>query len=289
MKNPIISGNYADPFVYRDGNDYYLVATTEDSNIFEIHHSLDLKHWSAPKTILRAEDIAWAKTNMWAPSLVKHNGYWYFAFCAEGQIGIAVCDTPMGIYRDVLGQPLLPKNTCGIQTIDPSLFQDDDGKTYLLFGNSKCFISEIFLSPDNVYLIGEMRNLSDAFYDQRTESYDVYKPWIFCEGADLVKYRGKYLLTFSVYDFRDYRYNIRYAWADQVTGPYIQPLEDGIDNILIKQRKGITATGHGNLTVYKNRLYCIYHRRDTSKNHYLRNICCNRVIVKGKHLQVKAT
>lgn len=289
MKNPIISGNYADPFVYRDGEDYYLVATSELSDDFEIRHSRDLQHWSAPETILFASDIRWAKTDTWAPSLIKHKGHWYFAFSAEGQIGIAVCDTPMGRYQDVLGCPLLPRQTCGIQTIDPSLFQDDDGKTYLLFGNSKCFISEISLSPDDVHLIGEMHNLSDNFYHERTENCDVYQPWIFCEGADLMKYQGKYLLTFSIYDFRDYRYNIRYAWSDCVTGPYVQPLEDGVENILIKRKRGIYATGHGNLVTYKNRLYCFYHRRDTSKNSYLRNICRNRVAVKGKHLRVKAT
>lgn len=289
MKNPIIPGNHADPFVYRDGDEYYLVATTEGSDKFEMYHSRDLQQWSEPKTILRAADIPWGKTDLWAPALIKADGYWYFVFCAEGQIGIAVCDTPMGEYKEILGRPLLPCQTCGIQTIDPSLFRDDDGKIYLLFGNSKCFISEIFLSPDDVRLVGDMHNLSDEFYHQRTEDFGTYKPWIFTEGADLMKYRGQYLLTFSVYDYRDYRYNIRYAWADNVTGPYIQPLEEGADNLLIRQKAGIYATGHGNLTLYKDQLYCVYHRRDTGKNHYLREICCDRVTVKGKYLSVKAT
>ena len=138
MNNPVISGYHADPFVYRDGEDYYMVCTTEtvgwEGAAFHMFHSTDLQNWSEPAEILDLKkDVAWADKMAWAPALIKKDGYWYFVFCGEQQIGIAVCDTPMGHYRDVLGKPLLGRDTLGTQTIDPSLFADTDGKTYLIW------------------------------------------------------------------------------------------------------------------------------------------------------------
>ena len=139
MKNPIVPGYHADPFVYRDGNDFYMVQTTEgnewEGNVFHCYHSTDLKTWSQPSEIFNlATDITWANHSAWAPSLVKKDGYWYFVFVAEHQIGIAVCDSPMGRYKDVLNRPLIAKEDFpDVYTIDPSLFTDIDGKTYRTF------------------------------------------------------------------------------------------------------------------------------------------------------------
>ncbi len=283
MKNPIIPNYHADPFVYRDGDDYYMVCTTEtvgwEGAVFHIFHSTDLQNWSAPAEILDLKkDVAWADKMAWAPTLVKKDGYWYFVFCGEQQIGVAVCDTPMGHYRDVLGRPLLQRNTLDTQTIDPSLFTDTDGKTYLIWGSSKCWITEISLSPTDVHLVGEQKCLSNDFYWQRTKEPLVYDPTVFCEGADLILYKGRYLLTWSNYDTRDYRYCMRYAWAQRVTGPYIQPLDDEHDNILIQHKGEIQCTGHGNVIEKDGELLVFYHRFALPRNDYHREICCDKIV-----------
>lgn len=294
MNNQIRNGYYADPYVYRNGDDYYLVATSElnrdpvnmKEGYFEISHSRDLVNWSEPKVILDFKDLSWASNNAWAPTLTKYKDHWYFAFSAEQQIGIAVCDTPDGTYRDVIGAPLVEREFMNTQSIDPSLFIDDDGKAYLIWGQRHCLMSEIYLSPEDVHFVGDVRRLCDNFYSQRSIRADHPDNTIYNEGADLLKYNGRYLLTWSVYDFRDYRYNIRYAWADNIWGPYVQPLTEGYDNLMIKRVPDIDATGHGNAVIYKNELYQFYHRMFSPRIGYHRQICCSKIHMIGDRLYV---
>ena len=82
MGNPIIPGYHADPFVYRDGDDYYMVQTTEgagwDGSHFHCYHSTDLENWSEPCEIFNLKtDLSWADRYAWAPSILKKDGYWY--------------------------------------------------------------------------------------------------------------------------------------------------------------------------------------------------------------------
>ncbi len=294
MKNPIISGYYADPFVYRHGDDLFMVPTTEkagwNGSTFHIFHSTDLETWSDPVEIFDLEtDTVWAKSGAWAPSIVEKDGYWYFAFTAEGQIGVAVCDQPMGRYRDVLGKPLVAKGSFeGVHTIDPSFFTDTDGKTYLVFGNGKAMLGEIYLSPDDVHFIGVPKCLSNDFFAQRTATPP--DPSIYCEAPDLIRVGDRYLLTWSCYDVRDPRYCIRYAWAQRVTGPYVQPLDEDHDNILVHRKGEIQCTGHGNVFEKDGQLYLAYHRYAIPRNDYLREICCDKVeFLDDLHLSVTPT
>lgn len=291
--NPIVPKYHADPFAYRHGDDWYLVLTTEaeawEGSKFHIFHSKDLLQWSEPAEILDAADLGWAKSMVWAPTLIEKDGYWYFVFAAEQQIGVAVCDTPMGRYRDVLGKPLIEKNRYGIQSIDPSLFRDTDGKYYLIWGSGRCYISEISLAPDKVELVGETKCLSDDFYWQRSTGYEHgYDPSIFCEGADLIRFKGRYLLTWSVYDTRDYRYSIRYAWAEKVTGPYVQPLDFDHDNFLIRGRGKILGTGHGNVVEKDGELWSFYHRMAQPGYGLHREVCCDKIEIEPDGLHLKA-
>lgn len=297
MKNPILPGYYADPFVYQDGNDYYMVFTTETvqdswdgAGIFEISHSTNLAEWSDPLTILTTKQLSWAEKQPWAPTLTKYQDHWYFFFCAERQIGVAVSDSPMGPYRDVLDCPLIPgPYFMDTQTIDPSVFVDDDGRAYLLWGQKNALLCEIHLSPTDVHLIGKPIVLSDHFLIQRSHPLDQRHIEFYNEGVDLMKFQGRYLLTWSVYDTRDYRYNIRYAWADQVTGPYIQPLTEGQDNLMIRRTPGIDATGHGNPVEYQGELYQFYHRYVMPRAGYHREICCDKIKIDGDILTVIPT
>lgn len=85
MKNPIIPGNHADPFVYRDGNDYYMLQTTEgigwEGSTFHCYHSTDPETWSQPAEIFELKtDVSLANSCAWTPSLVKKDGSFYLAY-----------------------------------------------------------------------------------------------------------------------------------------------------------------------------------------------------------------
>ncbi|MBR2223204.1 MAG: family 43 glycosylhydrolase [Christensenellaceae bacterium] len=179
--------------------------------------------------------------------------------------------------RDILGKPLLPAWSYGFQTIDPALFKDDDGKCYLLWGQGKCYMQEIELSPTEAKLIGEPKSLSDDFYWQCSQNPENFDTTVYNEAPDLIKWNGRYLLTWSIYDTRDVRYQVRYAWADNVWGPYIQPVDEAHDNILIHGQGKVQCTGHAAVNEYNGELYLFYHRFAMPRKGYLRETCCDKI------------
>ncbi len=85
-------------------------------------------------------DVSWADKNAWAPAIAERDGKYYFYFCAEQQIGVAVADCPAGPFKDALGGPLVAKGRLTGQMIDPAVFTDDDGQSYLYWGNGHGYV-----------------------------------------------------------------------------------------------------------------------------------------------------
>lgn len=288
MKNPVIKEKAGDPYILKDGADYYMTATGGGKRgTFVCWHSTDLQNWSEPVTILDLADLSWAKENAWAPSMVEQDGYYYFAFCAEQQIGIAVCDSPMGTYHDILGRPLVAKTDYDFQTIDPVFLKDDDGKIYMAFGQGKCMMSEIKLTPESAEFVGEMVCLSEMLYRQASKSPDVEDKSLYNEAPDLIKIGDRYLFSWAIYDVLDYRYGMRYAWSKNPMGPYIMPLDFDHDNILLMGVHGITGCGHACVTEYNGEYYITYGRHTKNRiEAFGRDMCCEKITFLDEwHLQ----
>ena len=82
---------------------------------------------------LKVEDVPWADKQMWAPDAACKNGTYYFYFPAKDKqgcfrIGVAVSASPMGPFKPE------PKPIEGSFSIDPAVFTDDDGESYMYFG-----------------------------------------------------------------------------------------------------------------------------------------------------------
>lgn len=82
---------------------------------------------------LHVKDVAWAERQMWAPDAARKNGKYYFYFPAKRkdgifQIGVAVGDSPVGPFTPE------PEAIKGSYTIDPAVFEDNDGTFYMYFG-----------------------------------------------------------------------------------------------------------------------------------------------------------
>ena len=94
--NPVFScpGDSGDPFILQDRGKYYLTMTGGGgcgTDKFVCRVSGDLDTWGEPIVILDLKrDTPWARENAWAPTMVENDGHYYFAFCADQQIGIAV-------------------------------------------------------------------------------------------------------------------------------------------------------------------------------------------------------
>ncbi|NMO97328.1 family 43 glycosylhydrolase [Paenibacillus lemnae] len=268
---PTLSGAWADPFLLKDGEDYYLYPTKDSVgwvyDKFHVFHSKDLMHWDGPYLALDLADVSWASQSAWAPGINKYNGKYYMYFSAETQIGVAVADSPLGPFRDMLGRPLITKDEYNCQSIDADLFVDEDNQPYLLWGQGKCWIAP--LNEDMVTFKREPVLLSKPLYTARGKDPDVFDHGVYNEGPHLQKVDGRYLLTWSNYDTRDPRYQICYGVSDHVYGPYEAPE----DNRVTRPSKQFYGTGHASMARYGEGWVLCYHRLIDPKDSKLRETC----------------
>lgn len=172
----------------------------------------------------------WSCGNAWAPAIEEKNGKYYFYYCGrikpelmesygykdgEGNymgdkaIGVAVADAPQGPYT-ALDTPLLyPKmiaenpnliKAYGGQVIDPSIFTDDDGSSYILFGNGNAYM----------YRLGDdMQSVVDSSLRQLNLQD-------FRESVVLFKRDGVYHYTWSCDDTASVNYHVNYGTASGI-------------------------------------------------------------------------
>lgn len=226
---PVITGLYADPNLVRFDGRYYLYPTTDGSEgwaatSFEAFSSDDLVSWTPEGEIFSvARDTTWASGQAWAPAAISRNGRYYLYFSAEENIGVAVSSSPTGPFTDA-GAPLVAKGAFSGTAIDPSVFVDDDGTAYLLWGNSVAHLVEL--------------NEDMVSFDPATESSWI--PTDFCEAAWIHRHADTYYLSWSENDTRDADYRVRYATSGSVRGPWTDR------GVLIEKRPelGVLGTGH---------------------------------------------
>jgi beta-xylosidase len=119
FRNPIFSGDYPDPSILVDGEDYYLAFTTNDYYPgLPIWHSKDLINWT-PVTYAITKNVG----SVWAPDFVKHNDKYYIYFPANGTNWVVWADNIEGPWSD----PIDLK----INRIDPGHVVDENGNRYL--------------------------------------------------------------------------------------------------------------------------------------------------------------
>jgi beta-xylosidase len=137
--NPILFADYSDPDVIRDGNNYYLVAST--FHFFPgipILQSNDLVHWTILGHVIPRLDLDDKYSliggdkygeGVWAPAIRHHAGrfYVYFPTPKEG-IFVSTAAKITGPWSKPVAVIAKP----GLE--DPCPFWDDDGNAYLVHG-----------------------------------------------------------------------------------------------------------------------------------------------------------
>ncbi|WP_405725840.1 family 43 glycosylhydrolase [Streptomyces sp. NBC_00028] len=248
MKSPVLPGLNADPNIVRFGDTFYLYPTTDgfdgwSGTQFKAYSSTDLVHWKDHGVILDlGPDVSWADSRAWAPTIAEKDGKYYFYFCADANIGVAVSDSPTGPFKDALGQPLLKAGQFSGQMIDPAVFTDDDGTSYLYWGNGHAYVAP--LNADMVSIdTAKMKDITPSGYN---------------EGSFVVKRKGTYYLMWSENDTRDENYRVAYATGPSPAGPWTKR---GV--ILEKDLSlGIKGPGHHSVVHVPNTddWYIAYHR-----------------------------
>lgn len=99
-RSPVLPGLTADPDVHHLNGEYWIYPTTDGfpgwgGTRFTAYSSGDLDHWKDHGVVLDlGTDVSWADEYAWAPAIAEREGRYYFYFCAEQQIGVAVADSP---------------------------------------------------------------------------------------------------------------------------------------------------------------------------------------------------
>ncbi|MGC5167531.1 family 43 glycosylhydrolase [Luteimicrobium sp. DT211] len=250
MRSPALPGYNADPNIVVFGDTYYIYATTDGvagwgSTSFKVWSSKDLVDWTDHGVILDlGPDVSWADGHAWAPTITEKDGKYYFYFVADQQIGVAVSDSPTGRFTDALGAPLIHKaDFGGAQQIDPAVFTDTDGTTYLFWGNGTARM---------VPLNGDLVSYDPAKVQVISGLKD------FREGLFVNKRQDTYYLTWSVDDTGSENYHVSYATSSSVAGPWTNR-----GTLLAKDpSQGILGTGHSSIVQVPGTddWYIAYHR-----------------------------
>ncbi|MEU4237704.1 family 43 glycosylhydrolase [Actinoplanes sp. NPDC026619] len=230
MRSPLPAGLNADPNIAVFDGVYWIYPTTDgfagwSGTQFHAFSSTDLVNWTDHGVILDlGPDVTWAASRAWAPTIAEKDGKYYFYFCADTNIGVAVADSPAGPFHDVLGKPLIASGAFSGQMIDPAAFTDDDGTTYLYWGNGHAYV---------VPLNADMTSFDKAKVKEIT-------PAGYNEGSFVSKRNGTYYFMWSQNDTRSADYQVSYATGPSPTGPFTP------HGLILSKRPelGILGAGH---------------------------------------------
>lgn len=234
----------ADPTVFCDNGTYYLYGTSPVSdNGFWVYTSTDLQHWSGPAGAVDGYALrgnTYGTQGFWAPQVFKKDGRYAMAYTANEQIAIAWADSPLGPF--VQDEPaMIPAKT---KEIDPFVFHDDDGKTYMyhvrLIGGNRIYVAE--MNDDLRSMKEETARECIAVNDKGWENTAEGK-WGVSEGPTVVKLDGTYYMFYSCNDFRSIDYAMGYATAKSPLGPWKKHKKP----IVSRHLTGENGTGHGDL------------------------------------------
>ncbi|CAN5147376.1 glycoside hydrolase family 43 protein [soil metagenome] len=181
-----------------------------------VYSTTDMKTWTSYPPIMKATDFKWAMKDAWASQAIAKNGKFYFYAAVEHDathpgkaIGVAVSDRPTGPFTDARGSALItnqmtPKGTHSWEDIDPTVFTDDDGTTWIAWGNRECYIAK--LKPNMIEIDGAITEITPPHFEEG--------PWLHKRGE-------LYYLTYASLDRATQRdEHVSYATAPAITGPW---------------------------------------------------------------------
>lgn len=252
--NPVLDGYYADPNIVCFGDTYYIYPTTDggsgwNSTYFKVFSSKDLINWKDEGKILSLSDVSWSSgVYCWAPAAIEKDGKYYFYYSGEDKnssikhLGVAVSDSPAGPFTDK-GEPLVKGGILEGQMIDPAVFIDDDGQSYIYWGNCQMYAAK--LGSDMMSIEGEIKQIT---------------PPNFIEATFVIKRKGIYYFMWSNNDTGEASYEVHYGTSASPMGPI-----NG-DTVILSRNKTddprIKATGHHSVLNIPNtdEWYICYHR-----------------------------
>ena len=235
---------------------------------------------------LDVKDVPWASKQMWAPDAAFKNGTYFLYFPVKDKqgifrIGVATGKDPMGPFKAE------PEPIPGSYSMDPTVFTDTDGNSYMYFGgiwggqlqnwaNGKYDASigvtdlkaddKPALSAKVVKLAPDMKHFAEKPRDAVILD-EKGKPLLggdhdrrFFEGSWMYKRGGTYYLSYSTGD----THFLAYATAKTPYGPFTYRGQ------FLKPVQGWTT--HHSIVDWGGKTWLFYHDTQLSGKNHLRNV-----------------
>lgn len=244
--NPILRGFNPDPNIIRVADDYYIITSTfEWFPGVQIHHSKDLVNWRLTGRALdRVSQLDLRgvpdSCGVWAPQLSYHQGTFYLIYTNVKSFDGQWKDTPNYLVTsEHISGPWSEPVFLNASGFDPSLFHDDDGKSYLLnmlmdHRDNKFFGGIILQQYDKQaqQLVGKIHSIFSGTEHGCTE------------GPHLFKRNGYYYLM-TAEGGTGYRHGITLARAKSLYGPYEVHPQNPMLTAKHDPDNTLQKTGHG--------------------------------------------
>lgn len=257
-ENPIFRNIFtADPAPLVVGDTLYVYVGHDQAgegqmfNITEwaVYSTTDMKSWAYHGPIMKPTDFDWAVSDAWASQVIEKDGkFWLYTTVEHGAphkakaIGVAVADSPLGPFKDAKGTALVydgmtptPEDPHDWDDIDPTVFTDHDGTTWIAWGNMHLYLAK--LKPNMVEFDGPIR--------------EIYLP-NYTEGPWLHERRDLYYLTYPCFAHQNMFEKMCYATAAAIEGPWTY-------RGILTERTEESYTIHPGIVEYKDQWYFFYH------------------------------
>lgn len=254
-QNPIVPpGVYiADPTarVWNDGKLYVYGSRDESPEYYcswryDVLASFDLKQWEiySNRFVSKGKNdaVSYSDDYLYAPDCWYKNGKYYLYYCLANNTlteGVAVSDFPAGPFLNGTNIDLGEH-----RQIDPSVFVDDDGQGYYVWGQF------------NLKMARLKTNMKEVDLSSVKENVITEKEHFFHEGAFLTKHEGIYYLVYAHMGRAGKPTCIGYATSTSPMGPY-QYRGVIIDNDHCDPGNW---NNHGSLVEFEGQWYVFYHR-----------------------------
>lgn len=241
-----------DPFVYVEGDTYYIVGTNERNvNTVDCYVTTDFSAYSVYHDIYDPSKYGgWESDSaeIYAPEIYCFDGVYYMYYSANDKDGVRRCsvvaaDNPLGPYQpivndsvDGLSAPLFKNDNHPERALDATVFTDDDGKMYMYFtvtASSQHIVGVELISPYeadwSTYRALVIPGTVESDSDEMLLEWEAYRNsnLKIAEAPFMIKSGGKYYLTYSVNGCWNKYYNVCYAVSDHPLGNFVKPYEEG--------------------------------------------------------------
>jgi beta-xylosidase len=219
--NPLIWADVPDISIMRVGKTYYMSSTTMHmSPGLPIMKSTDLVNWSmasyAYETLADSEALrlengknAYSKGS-WASSLRFHDGVFYastFSYTTGRTHIYTTRDPERGPWKETSFEPALH---------DHSLFFDDDGRVYMVYGGGRITLVELKADLSGIKPGG----VNKILIENVNTIFGTDLGGLNGEGSQLSKIKGRYYLFNIASPASRWARTVIVHRADAITGPY---------------------------------------------------------------------